>query len=57
MQKNRKQEKEVGINPDFDDAEAGNAHCHACGTAEVKKKAVMPESQRKEEKRDMTHRV
>ena len=30
MQKNRKQDKEVGINPDFDEAEAGNPLCHAC---------------------------
>ena len=37
MQKNRKQDKEVGINPDFDEAEAGNPLCHACGTEEVKK--------------------
>ena len=25
------QDKEVGINPDFDEAEAGNPLCRACG--------------------------
>ena len=28
---NDKQDKEVGINPDFDEAEAGNPLCRACG--------------------------
>ena len=30
-----KQVKEVGINPDFEEAEAGNPLCHACGAEEV----------------------
>ena len=42
MQKKRKQDKEVGINPDFDEAEAGNPLCHACGTEEVKKSRGRP---------------
>ena len=42
MQKKRKQDKEVGINPDFDEAEAGNPLCHACGTEEVKKQRGRP---------------
>ena len=37
-----KQDKEVGINPDFDEAEAGNPLCHACGTEEVKKQRGRP---------------
>ena len=36
MQENCKQDKEVGINPDFDEAEAGNPLCPAGGTEEVK---------------------
>ena len=31
------QVKEVGINPDFEAAEAGNPLCHACGAEEGKK--------------------
>ena len=37
-----KQDKEVGINPDFDEAEAGNPLCHACGTEDVKKQRGRP---------------
>ena len=36
------QDKEVGINPDFDEAEAGNPLCHACGTEEMKKQRGRP---------------
>ena len=36
------QDKEVGINPDFDEAEAGNPLCRACGTEEVKKPRGRP---------------
>ena len=32
-----KQVKEVGINPDFETAQAGNPLCHACGAEEGKK--------------------
>ena len=42
MKKNRKQDKEVGINPDFDEAEAGNPLCHACGAEDVKKQRGRP---------------
>ena len=40
-QKNR-QDKEVGINPDFEGAQAGNPLCRACGTEEVKKPRGRP---------------
>lgn len=42
MNNKRKQDKEVGINPDFDEAEAGNPLCHACGTEDVKKQRGRP---------------
>ena len=42
MKKNRKQDKEVGINPDFDEAEAGNPLCRACGTEEMKRSKDWP---------------
>ena len=42
MTKKIKQDKEVGINPDFDKAEAGNPLCHACGTEDVKKQRGRP---------------
>ena len=42
MTKKIKQDKEVGINPDFDEAEAGNPLCHACGTEDVKKQRGRP---------------
>ena len=42
LQKNRKQDKEVGINPDFDEAEAGNPLCRACGTEEMKRSKGRP---------------
>ena len=37
-----KQVKEVGINPDFEAAEAGNPLCHACGAEEGKKPRGRP---------------
>ena len=37
-----KQVKEVGINPDFEEAEAGNPLCHACGAEEGKKPRGRP---------------
>lgn len=37
MTRKNRQDKEVGINPDFDDAQAGNPLCNACG-GEVHKK-------------------
>lgn len=37
MTKNNKQDKEVGINPDFEGAQAGNPLCRADGTGEMKK--------------------
>ena len=42
MTKKIKKDKEVGINPDFDEAEAGNPLCHACGTEDVKKQRGRP---------------
>ena len=39
--KNR-QDKEVGINPDFDGAEAGNPLCNACGEEVIKKPRGRP---------------
>ena len=42
MKKNRKQDKEVGTNPDFDEAEAGNPLCRACGTEEMKRSKGRP---------------
>ena len=42
MTKKIKQDKEVGINPDFDEAEAGNPLCHACGTGEGKRPRGRP---------------
>ena len=37
-----KQVKEVGINPDFEAAQAGNPLCHACGAEEGKKPRGRP---------------
>lgn len=34
--------KEVGINPDFEEAQAGNPLCHACGAEEGKKPRGRP---------------
>lgn len=42
MKENAKQDKEVGINPDFDEAEAGNPLCRACGTEEMKRSKGRP---------------
>ena len=42
MTKKIKQDKEVGINPDFEGAQAGNPLCRACGAEEVKKPRGRP---------------
>ena len=42
MKENCKQDKEVGINPHFDEAEAGNPLCPACGTEEVVRQRGRP---------------
>ena len=42
MTKKIKQDKEVGINPDFESAQAGNPLCRACGAEEVKKPRGRP---------------
>ena len=42
MNNKRKQVKEVGINPDFEEAQAGNPLCHACGAEEGKKPRGRP---------------
>ena len=42
MAKKAKQDKEGGINPDFDEAEAGNPLCPAYGTEEVVKQRGRP---------------
>ena len=42
MNNKRKQVKEVGINPDFETAQAGNPLCHACGAEEGKKPRGRP---------------
>ena len=42
MTKNDKQDKAVGINPDFEGAQAGNPLCRADGTGEMKKSRGRP---------------
>lgn len=42
MTRKTRQDKEVGINPHFDEAQAGNPLCNACGGDEVKKPRGRP---------------
>lgn len=42
MARKTRQDKEVGINPDFDGAQAGNPLCNACGGDEVKRARGRP---------------
>ena len=42
MTKNDRQDKEVGINPDFEGAQAGNPLCRADGAGEMKKPRGRP---------------
>lgn len=42
MTRKNRQDKEVGINPHFDGAQAGNPLCNACGGDEVKKPRGRP---------------
>ena len=57
MTKKIKQDKEVGINPDFESAQAGNPLCRACGAEEVKKPRGRPVKVGIETDSDLTDKI